>query len=94
MIKQKSNFIHDKDNQQFQLLLNSDIAFVDYQMRNGKMYLIHSEVPFHLRGKNVGKVLVEKTFEYIEQNSIQAVAVCTFIKLIAQRSKKWRNIIQ
>ena len=93
MISNKSNFIHDKNKQQFQLLLSSGKAFIDYEVRAGKMYLLHAEVPYHLRGQNIGKALVEKTFEYLEQQNIQAVAICTFIKLLAQRSEKWRNII-
>ena len=81
MLKQTTNFSHDKVNQQFRLQEENETALVDYQMRNGKMYLTHSEVPIQLRGKGVGKILVEKTFEYIEQNNIQAVAVCSFIKI-------------
>ncbi len=94
MRTQTSNFVHDKKQQQFRLLLDSGVAFIDYKMGGDKMFLVHSEVPFHLRGKDIGKKLVEKTFEYIEQNNIQAVAICSFIKLVAQRSEKWRKIIR
>jgi len=93
MLTTSSTIFHDEKAKQFQLNLPSGTALIDYQIRNGIMYLIHSEVPYQLRGKGIGKILVEKTFEYIEQNNIQAVAVCSFIKLVAQRSEKWRNII-
>ena len=91
---QEKNFIHNQQKKQFQLQLDSGLAIVDYEMRDNVMYLIHSEVPYDLRGKSIGNTLVEKTFEYIEHHNIQAVAICRFIKLVAQRSERWKNIIQ
>jgi predicted GNAT family acetyltransferase len=45
-------------------------------------------VPKHLRGKGIGKEMVEKTFDYLHQNKIKAIAVCSYIKAIAVRSNK------
>ena len=93
MLAETPNLIHDEKASQFRLELEEGIAKVDYKIRNGLMYLIHSEVPYQFRGKGVGKVLVEKVFEYVEQHDIKAVAVCSYIKLVAQRSEKWSKII-
>jgi predicted GNAT family acetyltransferase len=87
------NFTHDAKQQQFRLKMGGQFALVDYVIREGRWYLLHSEVPYELRGQGVGKLLVEQTFEYIEANHISAVALCTYIKLVAQRSAKWRTII-
>ena len=79
---------HDSKNSQFQMNVNGKIALIDYTKRNGKLYLVHSEVPKKLQGQGIGKILVEKTFEYIEQQGWEAVAVCPFIKSVAKRSSK------
>ena len=86
-------FIHDAEKHQFRLMMGDEFALIDYTIREGRWYLVHSEVPYDLRGQGIGKVLVEKTFEYIEAHQIDAVAVCSYIKLVAQRSPKWRNVI-
>ncbi|MBT8313509.1 MAG: N-acetyltransferase [Maribacter sp.] len=85
--------IHDINNQQFILDINDDNAHVDYTLKDGQMLLVHSEVPYNLRGHGIGKVLVEKSFEQLTKEGFQAVAVCTFIKAIAKRSEKWQSII-
>ncbi|WP_372861032.1 GNAT family N-acetyltransferase [Spongiibacter sp.] len=86
---------HRPQQQQFVLALeNGPCATVNYRKQDGKLYLIHAEVPSELRGHRVGKELVEKTFEYIETHGWQAVAVCSYVKLVARRSRKWRDIIQ
>jgi len=87
------NFIHNANKQQFHLKVGDQFALVDYVVRDGRWYLTHSEVPHELRGQGVGKQLVDQTFEYIEANQIDAVAVCSYIKLVAQRSPRWRALI-
>ena len=89
-----SEIIHDKDKRRFTMNIGSEQAKVDYTWKDNKMYLVHSEVPHHLRGKGIGKILVEKTFEKLTEEGYHAVAVCGYIRIIARRSNKWNSIIQ
>lgn len=79
---------HYADLKIFVLKVGDDFAKIEYTEKNDCYYLMHSEVPKHLRGKGIGKELVEKTFEYLHQNKIKAVAVCSYIQAIASRSEK------
>ncbi|MEL4307001.1 N-acetyltransferase [Joostella sp. CR20] len=85
---------HDKENHQFVLDINGEKAKVEYQLKNDKMYLVHSEVPVQLRGRGIGKVLVEKTFEKLTEEGYKAVAVCSYVRAVASRSDKWKSIIE
>jgi predicted GNAT family acetyltransferase len=76
------------------MMANGHVANIDYTKQGNKLFLTHSEVPYILRGKGIGKELVEKTFSYIEANNMEAVAVCSFIKILALRSPKWKEIIK
>lgn len=93
LIPSRLPIIHDKENNRFTLDINGELAKVEYQLRKGKMYLTHSEVPYNIRGKGIGKVLVEKTFEKLTQENFKAVAVCSYVKAVAKRSEKWSSII-
>ncbi len=86
--------IHDKDKRQFTMEVDGENATVDYTLKDGKMYLEYSEVPFNIRGQGIGKVLVEKTFEKLTEEGYQAVAVCDYIKSVARNSEKWNAIIK
>ena len=88
------NIRHDKENKRFTSDINGELATVEYALRNDKMYLVHSEVPYNLRGQGIGKVLVEKAFEKLTEEGYKAVAVCSYVKAVARRSEKWRHIIK
>ena len=85
---------HEKDNKRFTMAINGEIAKVEYQLRDDKMYLTYSEIPLKLRGKGYGKELVEGTFEQLTKEGYKAVAVCSYIKAVARRSEKWNSIIE
>ena len=93
-IPQRLNIVHDRENSRFVLDINGELARVEYRLKRDKMYLIHSEVPFNLRGQGIGKVLVEKTFERLTEEGYKAVAVCSYVKAVAKRSEKWKNSIE
>ncbi len=83
-----SEIRHYPDVQMFVMKVDDDFAKIEYTQKNGTFYLVHSEVPKQLRGKGVGKELVEKTFEYLHEHKIKAIAVCSYIKAIVARSEK------
>jgi len=85
---------NDRNQQRFQLSTESGLAFIDYTLEQGLYQLLHSEVPNALRGKGIGKVLVEQTFDLIAKEGRQAIAHCGFIKSVARSSDKWRDIIK
>ncbi|MCM4166941.1 hypothetical protein KCTC52924_01797 [Arenibacter antarcticus] len=85
---------HEKDTHRFTMEINGEIAKVEYQLKEGKMYLTYSEVPYPLRGKGYGKILVEQTFEQLTKEGYTAKAVCSYIRAVAQRSEKWNAIIE
>ncbi|MEE9362680.1 MAG: N-acetyltransferase [Cellulophaga sp.] len=93
LIISKIDLKHNKQEQQFTLDINGKIAKVEYKKKDNGLHLIHSEVPFNLRGQGIGKILVEKTFEKLTKEGYNAIAVCSYIKLVASRSSKWKNII-
>ncbi len=94
LIPSRLPLIHDIDSQQFILDINGENARVEYTLKDGQMFLMHSEVPYNLRGQGIGKVLVEKSFEQLTKEGFQAVAVCSYVKAIAKRSEKWQSIIR
>ncbi|MEP0266698.1 N-acetyltransferase [Dokdonia sp.] len=85
---------HDKENKKYTLNINGEEAKVEYVFKNDKMYLVHSEVPYNLRGKGIGKELVLKTFEKLTEEAHKAVAICSYIKAVKNRDDYWKNIIE
>ncbi|PHS10119.1 MAG: N-acetyltransferase [Kordia sp.] len=84
---------HDKIDKKFRFTINGEEAWVDYVLKGCKMYLVHSEVPYDLRGRGIGKEMVLQTFEKLTEEGYEAVAVCSYIKAIAVRSEQWKTSI-
>jgi len=93
LIPSRLPIVHDLKNHKFSMDIIGEEARVAYNLREGKMYLVHSEVPYNLRGQGIGKVLVEKTFEKLTEEGYQAVAICSYIRAVAKRSEKWNSIL-
>ncbi len=84
---------HNKGEKKYTLDIDGEEAKVEYVLQEGKMFLTHSEVPYALRGKGIGKELVLKTFEKLTEEGYQAVAVCSYVKAIKNRDRHWKGII-
>ena len=93
LIPQRLELKHVKEKKQFIMEINGEIAKVEYSLRNGEMYLNHSEVPRNLRGQGIGKVLIEKTFQKLTEEGYKAIAVCSFIKAVKNKSEHWKSMI-
>ncbi|MFT5860727.1 MAG: putative GNAT family acetyltransferase [Flavobacteriaceae bacterium] len=85
---------HDTENQRYILTTqNGQEAYIDYALENKDMRLTYSFVPDELRGKKIGKELVEKTFEMLTDEGFTATAVCSYISVVALRHPKWSTLI-
>lgn len=90
-----NKFEHDKENQRFTLTLDDgSIAFVNYTITDDVMNLTYSEVPVVHRGRTVGNELVLNTFETLHKEGYKAKAICGYIRSVARRSEKWKDIIE
>ena len=94
LIPSMTKIAHNKTAKKFAFTINGEEARVDYVLKEGTMYLVHSEVAYHMRGKGIGKEMVLQTFEKLTEEGFEAIAVCSYIKMIAQRSEQWRTSIR
>ena len=93
LIPSMTKIAHNKIDKKFRFTINGEEAWIDYVLKEGKMYLVHSEVPYDLRGRGIGKEMVLQTFEKLTEEGYEAVAVCSYIKAIAIRSEQWKTSI-
>jgi len=77
-----SKITHNIKDQQFIMKVDGHTAYIAYNIHNGKKYLVHTRVPLALRGQGIGKILVKKTFAYLQEQGIQATPVCSYIRSI------------
>lgn len=77
----------------FELFVNGHRAFIDYQQRGNRFFLLHTEVPHELEGHGVAAALVDKTFKYLEANNFKVVPYCEYVKVYLKRHPEWEQLL-
>ncbi|MFD2874462.1 GNAT family N-acetyltransferase [Mucilaginibacter ximonensis] len=77
----------------FEIFVDGHRAFIDYQLRDGVYFLIHTEVPRELEGHGVAAALVEKVFHFLEDNGFKMVPYCAYVKAYLKRHPEWERLI-
>lgn len=86
-------FTFNQQNHHFELEVEGHIAFIEYSMNGDIIILPHTEVPAALEGRGIGKILAEKTLQYIEEKGWKVVPLCPFVKGYIQRHPEWERIV-
>ena len=76
-----------------ELDVDGNIAFIEYELSNKTLFLLHTEVPPVLEGKGVGKAIVEKALQYAKENHYKVAPRCTFVQSYLKRHSEWNDIV-
>jgi hypothetical protein len=63
----------------FELQVDGQIAFLDYERRDGEILLVHAEVPRALRGRGIGGKLVDGSLALVNAAGLRPVPLCGFV---------------
>lgn len=85
--------INDQPVHNFEMIVEGHRAFIDYQQRGNKVFLLHTEVPVELEGKGVASTLVEKVFKQLEADGLKIVPYCAYIKMFIKRHPEWERLL-
>jgi len=69
----------------FELSEGGELASLRYMMRDGKLYLIHTEVPKALEGRGYASALARTALEYAKREHLQVVPWCPFVRAYLRR---------
>ena len=64
----------------FELQVDGQVAFLDYERSDGVLTLIHTEVPEALRGRHIGERLVKGALDAGRAEGSRIVTVCPFVR--------------
>lgn len=93
-MKSNHSFKNNKEEEQYQLVIEGYTAFIDYMVNeDGDVFLTHTEVPGQLEGQGVGTRLVEETLKDIEKHDQHVVPLCAFVAGYMKKHPEWKRIL-
>lgn len=87
-------FEHDIEGGLFEAFVGAHKAVMTYRSnREGKIFLVHTEVDEALRNKGVGEKLVLYVFDYIREKGLRMIPMCPFVKAYLKRHPEHMDIV-
>ena len=77
--------IDNREARRFELIVEGQTAFLNYERTPTSLVLVHTEVPVPLRGRHVADVLAKAAIDRAHAEGLQMIAVCPFVKAYLRR---------
>ncbi|HET7461092.1 MAG TPA: GNAT family N-acetyltransferase [Longimicrobium sp.] len=79
--------------EQFEAMVGGDKAVLTYAEQNGKLYLLHTEVPEAMEGHGIGSALVKRAMEYARETDVKVVPFCPFARAWLNRHPDYAGMV-
>lgn len=79
---------------QFEILDDGRLATLAYSERDGKIYLIHTEVPKALQGRGYASTLARTALEYAKEHRLTVVPYCPFVRAYLKRHPEYESLVR
>lgn len=79
--------------EQFEVALGSDRAVLTYAEQNGKLYVLHTEVPEAMEGHGIGGALVRAAMDHAREKGVKVVPFCPFAKAWLNRHHDYDEMV-
>jgi predicted GNAT family acetyltransferase len=77
----------------FETIIDGQTAFVDYKVRPGVMWVLHTEVPQALEGRGIAGALSKHVLEYIAAEKLQLVSLCPYLSLYLKKHPEYQYLV-
>jgi predicted GNAT family acetyltransferase len=77
----------------FEVVVDGEVAFVNYKIEGGRLILVHTEVPKALSGRGVGTTLIRSVLNEARRRGQRIVPECDFVSAFVQRNPEFNDLI-
>jgi uncharacterized protein len=77
----------------FEMPVEDELAVAYYQEQDGRVVLLHTEVPQRFSGQGVGSRLARAVFETLKERGRRVIAKCPFMASYATKHPEYLAIL-
>ena len=85
--------IDNKEQQQFQVRTEGELAYLEYRFYKGDIALMHTEVPEKLAGRGIASALAEYAIKYAREHKIPVMVYCPFVASWLKKHPENRDVV-
>jgi predicted GNAT family acetyltransferase len=89
-----SEVTNNSEKQRFELAVDGQIAATYYEVADGVITFVHTEVPPALGGKGIGSKLIRGALDQVRQDGLKVVAQCPFVKAFIEKHPDYQDLLK
>lgn len=79
--------LHFPERSRFEIDLNGHTAYLEYELKEDGIDIVHTVVPQFLEGRGVASALMKEVLCYAHEKQLQVIPSCSFADAYIRRQK-------
>ncbi len=90
----KTEVVNNAAATRFEIRTDEGLAVLEYALADGRLQLIHTEVPEALEGRGYGGTLARFALEYARSRHLSVVPLCPFVRAYLKRHPEYADLVR
>lgn len=92
-MSQPSDVTRNDDRNRYELTVEGQVAFSEYNRLANAIMFTHTEVPESLEGQGIGSALAKGALDDVRAQGLQVIPLCPFIAAYIRRHQEYVDIV-
>jgi len=80
--------------QRYELAVDGHVAASYYEIADGVITFVHTEVPPELGGKGIGSKLIKGALDQVRADGLKVIAQCPFVKAYIEKHPEYADLLK
>ncbi len=80
--------------QRYELAVDGHVAASYYEIADGVITFVHTEVPPELGGKGIGSKLIKGALDQVRAGGLKVIAQCPFVKAYIEKHPEHADLLK
>ena len=89
-----TDIVDNSAQHRFELAVDGHIAATYYEIADGVITFVHTEVPPELGGKGIGSKLIKGALDQVRADGLKVIAQCPFVKAFIDKHPDYADLLK
>jgi hypothetical protein len=89
-----SDVVNNRAEHRYELAVEGHIAATYYEIADGVITFVHTEVPPEFGGKGIGSRLIKGALDQVRADGLKVIAKCPFVKAYIEKHPDYADLLR